>query len=243
MSPGHARILNAGAAFAVAAAIASAAWYAYETLSSHPMKSVRYDGDLDRIPRAELDALSRTIRALEGPSLAKVRAAAVRLPGVRDATVRRRFPDAVEIRLEAHEPLARWDPGRLVSRLGAIYAAPAPGPLPRFQGPEAMAATMAREYPSIAAALGALGKVAELRLSPRGAWQAVLDSGLALELGRDDVAERIARFVAAAPQLAAAGVTPRHVDLRYANGFAVRDGVAPPVATLRTAAPRARGAR
>ena len=59
-------------------------------------------------------------------------------------------------------------------------------------------------------------------LSPRGAWEVLLDSGLSLELGRGDVAPRLERFVAAWPGLAARGVEAKHADLRYANGFALR---------------------
>ena len=67
-----------------------------------------------------------------------------------------------------------------------------------------------------------MGNIAELRLNARGAWQVVLDSGLTLHLGRGDVAARLARFAVAWPQLAARQTEPRHVDLRHANGFALR---------------------
>jgi hypothetical protein len=48
-----------------------------------------------------------------------------------------------------------------------------------------------------------------------------LVSGARLELGTDQVELRLARFIASATQLEAAG-QPQTVDLRYANGFAVR---------------------
>ena len=64
-----------------------------------------------------------------------------------------------------------------------------------------------------------------LVLTPRYAWQLRLANGLSLVLGRDaDVAEkRLERFVAAYEQTVAQ-LPGRHdyVDLRYANGFAVR---------------------
>ena len=62
----------------------------------------------------------------------------------------------------------------------------------------------------------------ELRLSPRGAWQVVLRSGLSLQLGRGDVTARLARFVAAWPRLVEQQPEPHYVDLRYAGGFATR---------------------
>ena len=81
---------------------------------------------------------------------------------------------------------------------------------------------MVAAYPAIAAALAPVAPVAELRLSPRGAWQAVLETGLVLELGRGDVQPRIARFTTAWPQLQAKGIDTKHADLRHANGFALK---------------------
>jgi cell division septal protein FtsQ len=49
-----------------------------------------------------------------------------------------------------------------------------------------------------------------------------LESGLVLEVGRAEIAQRLERFAAAWPQLAAQGVQTAHADLRHANGFALR---------------------
>jgi cell division protein FtsQ len=82
---------------------------------------------------------------------------------------------------------------------------------------------MVSVYPTIARALEPLADpLAELRHSPRGGWQVALESGLVLELGRGDFESRIARFVSAHPHLETQGLAPRHADLRYPNGFAVR---------------------
>jgi cell division protein FtsQ len=144
---------------------------------------------------------------------------------VREASVRREFPDTVEIAFETHDVLARWGDRALVSSRGAVFTAPFTGSLPRFRGPDNAAPVMAAEYPVVANALAPLAAhVTELRLSPRGGWHVVLDSGLELELGRGrgEITPRIARFVAAWPKLAAQGVETKFVDLRHANGFAVR---------------------
>ncbi len=134
-------------------------------------------------------------------SLAAVRDSARRIPWVRDAAVRRRFPAGLEVTLEAHDVLARWNGAVLVSTRGEVFTAPYAGTLPRFVGPDGAADLMARQYLPIARALAPLASpVAELRLSARGAWQVALASGLVLELGRTDMQERIERFVAAWPR-------------------------------------------
>jgi cell division protein FtsQ len=72
--------------------------------------------------------------------------------------------------------------------------------------------------------LAPLGEeIAQISLSPRLAWRVRLKSGTELELGREQVEERVARFVAAYPQSVGAMKRPvNYVDLRYRNGFAVR---------------------
>lgn len=218
------RVLPAAAALAVLAALAGGAWYGLDAVSSQPIRSVVFAGDLTRVARSDLDAFARSVQgaSASGASLAAVRDAARRIAWVRDASVRRRLPDAIEVTIESHEPLARWGEGALVSARGEVFNAQYDGFLPRLKGPEGAAAQMARELPAIGARVQPLASaVTEVRLSPRGAWQVVLESGLTLDLGRGDIHPRLARFIAAWPQLAAQGAT-RHADLRYANGFAMQ---------------------
>ena len=224
MKPGVQKALRIGGGALAVAALAGGAWYAYDAAVSQPIRDVRFMGPTAQLDAAELDAFARTLQAASPrPSLAQVREGARRLAWVRDAAVRRRFPDAIEIRFEVHEALARWNDTSLVSTLGEVFRARTNAELPKFYGPDDGAPGMARQFPVIAHALEPLASpVAELRLSPRGAWQVTLASGLVLDLGRNDIEARLARFAAAWPELAAQGVTTPHADLRYANGFALR---------------------
>ncbi|HEY2628646.1 MAG TPA: cell division protein FtsQ/DivIB [Usitatibacter sp.] len=212
-----------GGALAVAA-LAGGAWYGIDAISSQPIARVELAGDMQRIAAPDLDAFMHAVQGASagGASLEAVREAARKIPWVREATVRRRFPDAVEVTFTTHEPLARWNDAALVSTHGDVFTAPYEGALPRFHGHDESAALMATEYPVIAKALAPLSvQVAELTLSPRGAWQAVLDTGLVLELGRDDLESRLARFAQAWPLVSGKAAETKHADLRYANGFAL----------------------
>jgi len=219
------RVLMGLAGAAAAAALVAAAWLGIDGINEQPVKHVAFSGDVDRIARGDLDALSQSIvgESRSSASLAAMREAARRIPWVREATVRRRFPDAVDISLEAHVPAARWGDAALVSVRGEVFNAQFAGDLPRLRGPEGTSAAMLSQYRALAPAAAPLAaRIVELRLSPRGAWQALLDTGLALELGRVDVAARLARFAAAWPGLDAAARDTRHADLRYGNGFAIQ---------------------
>ena len=218
------RLLRAIMSALTLAALAAGVWYGYEAIANHPVHEVVFSGDLKRVPQGELEALAHSVeRAADGVSLQAVREAALRIPWVREATVRRHSPDAVEVAIVAHEPIARWGEGVLVSREGELFSADFNGKLPRFRGPEGAIAQMTKVYPRLVASLRPLGAIAELRLSPRGSWQVVLESGFELEVGRGELESRIERFIGAYPQLAASGVPLLHADLRHANGFALRN--------------------
>lgn len=156
--------------------------------------------------------------------LARTRAAFEKLPWVRSANIRRQWPDRLDVALEEHVPLARWDSGGIVSTQGELFAASYEGSLPVFAGPAGTAKEIAIQYEYFRASLASVGRVPQqIHVSPRRAWQVRLDGGTVLELGREHVEARLARFVAVYPRaLAPLNRAIDHVDLRYANGFAVR---------------------
>ena len=117
------RLLVALAGGVAVAAMAASAWYGYRAVMAQPVKRVIFAGELDRLRHTDLEALSQAIQAAPAASvtLASVREAAKRVPWVREATVRRRFPDAVEITFAAHEAVARWNDHQLLSRHGEAF--------------------------------------------------------------------------------------------------------------------------
>ena len=158
--------------------------------------------------------------------LAQLQHAFEKLPWVREARVTRRWPDALVVSFAEHVPLARWNDAALVNQQGEVFAAALDAPLPQLAGPLHSSGEVTRAYLAHQQQLAKIGRsVAELKLSPRRAWQVRLDNGMTLEIGREQVAARIARFLTAYAQtLAPLGLGRRadYVDLRYANGFAVR---------------------
>jgi len=111
-----------------------------------------------------------------------------------------------------------------------VFVADWNGELPQFNGPEGQSEVMAARYREWSDMLAPLAlSVRALTLSPRGGWRIAAtgpQGSLTLELGREDPAGRLARFVAAHDRtigaLARSGRSIEQVDLRYRNGFAVR---------------------
>lgn len=224
-APGIVRRVLAGLAAAmVTAAIGAGAFIGYRSVLEQPVARVVYAGELDRLRQADLEALSLAIQqaAPGSVTLESVREAARRVPWVRDASVRRLFPDALEVTLQAHEAFAHWNEDELISTRGEVFAAQDSAALPRLRGPQGSGPAMLAQYRALAAVLAPISPVTELRLSPRGAWMVVLDSGLTLQGGRGDVLARVQRFATAWPRLAADPGDAGFVDLRYPNGFAIR---------------------
>lgn len=220
---------------AAALALAAAAVLAAARLPFFPLRELDVVSPLREVTAMQIEyaagsALSGnffTVR-LEG-----VRAAFEKLSWVRRAEVRRRWPDALELRIEEHVAEARWqqaDGGesRLVNRQGEVFAAASDAGLPLFSGPEGSAAQVLARYREFVPLLASLGRQPQsLSLSPRQAWQLKLDDGLVLDLGREQSAaqagERLQRFVDAYPQAARRlGGRAEVIDLRYPNGFALR---------------------
>ncbi len=163
-------------------------------------------------------------------NLDRARASLERVPWVRRIALRRQWPERLEVMIEEHVPLARWNASALVNDQGEVFAAVYGDELPQFEGPEGRSADMAERYREWSQALAPLALAVEaIRLSPRGGWYLRTrgEGGtLTLELGRDEPAARLARFVAAHGRtlgvLDRAGTRIEHVDLRYRNGFAAR---------------------
>jgi cell division protein FtsQ len=145
------------------------------------------------------------------------------LPWVRKVSVRRHFPWSLEITLEEHVPMARWNSVALVNTHGEVFAGQSSQPLPEFNGEPDTSMQVAGMYVAMSRQLEVLHRsIAQINLSPRFAWQLRLDNGMQLELGGEQMQQRLARFVAVYPySLATMARRANYVDLRYRNGFAV----------------------
>ena len=221
--------------FAAALALGYAATLAVARLPFFPLREVVVAGPLREVTPTQVEYAARNAMAgnFFTVNLEAVRAAFEKLPWVRKAEVRRRWPDGLELALEEHVAAARWKQAdgaesRLVNREGEVFAAASNAWLPLFVGPDGTAPLILAGYEEVLPLLEPIGRQPQsLALSPRQAWQLRLDDGVLLDLGRDQaksrVNERLQRFTAVYRQAterlkARADV----IDLRYPNGYAMR---------------------
>ena len=213
--------------FAAAALLMLAAAVLYVArLPAFSLREVRIAGGLRHVTRDQVEDVVRhqlhdnffTI------DLAATRAAFERLPWVRHANVRRQWPARLDVVLEEHVPFARWNNTALVNTHGEVFQAAYDADLPVFVGPEGAAREIAIQYRYFHRALGTIGETpVQVQVTARRAWQVKLASGPTLELGRESIETRLGRFVALHGRtIGLLGRRIDTVDLRYANGFAVR---------------------
>ena len=204
------------------------------------------EGTVIRTTHEQVEAIAK--RDFRGTfftlDIVRLRHSFEKLPWVRRADVRRQWPDRVDVLIEEHQPLARWGADALVNTQGEVFTAAIDATLPRFNGPTGTSKEVALQYDVFRRDFAAIGREpVQVHLSPRRAWQVRLDNGMTLEVGREQVPARVARFLAVYEQtIVPLGRRVDAVDLRYSNGFAVRiPGLAqmkPPAAAGGAPAPK-----
>ncbi len=166
-------------------------------------------------------------------NLAAVRARVQSLGWVKQASVRRLWPNALAITVVPERAVARWGESALVDASGHIFTPPSLqgfDKLPILHGADAEnTLALFDDFHQASAALSAIGfEIKVFSRNPRGEVAITLAGGTRIELGSKNARGMLARFVTvAAPALGTAIARASTVDMRYPNGFAVgwkRDG-------------------
>ncbi len=195
-------------------------------LPIYPIKHIEVNGELMHVTRDQLKLIAEG--HLHGNfftvDLVQTRDAFQKLPWVRNVSVRRRWPDMLVVQVEEQRELARWDDIALVNTHGEMFHAISDKDLPTFYGPGESVKEIADNYQLYDQLLTPIGmRVNRLSLSARRAWQIGTDKGMVIELGRDQMEQRLKKFVNIYPiALGTQSGFVSYADLRYPNGFAIR---------------------
>ena len=205
-----------------------AAAQAYITLQSIPVQRISVTGELEHTQTEVVQEMVQP--ALAGgflnADLQHIRRQLEGLPWIYEATVRRKWPNALEIHVVEQLPIARWGHDGFLNHEGEVFHSTRIGEwqsLPLLQGPEGTARELVANYQRLVELLAPLGlAVTQLAVDERGQVEAVLAGGMQLIVGSDEFLERMHRFVAIyRTELAARAEDVERVDLRYESGIAV----------------------
>jgi cell division protein FtsQ len=217
--------------------LAALGWW----LLRHPVFAIggiRIDGDTSHNSVAMLRAnvAPRLAGNFFTVDLQRARQAFEAVPWVRQAVVRREFPNRLRVQLQEHQPVALWGAegeSRMVNSFGEVFEAnvgDVDRELPRLAGPEAESAQVLGMYQAVAPLFEPLElAVTQVALTGRGSWTLELDTGAVVELGRgtpEEVLARSERFARTLTQVTSKyGRRPEALvsaDLRHGDGYAVR---------------------
>ncbi len=207
-----------------------------------PTKNIDVVGDLGH---PESDQLAATVARVSTGNIlrvdiTKVVEAAQSLSWVENATIRRKWPDTIEVQVNLRKVRARFNDDEYLDQFGIPFKSPTPidRSLPRLSGPRNSAAEILTAYEAWNEASSRVGlAVKSIWLSERGSWELFVSpirrpderyrsdyssEPIKVILGSGDINDRSKRFL----KLYAELFQPLHekisvIDLRYPDGVSV----------------------
>lgn len=222
------------AALLVVILIAGAAlgWRELHLPGTFPIKVVKVQGQYQYV---SADALKLTLMpyvksGFFNVNIRSAQNALLNIPGVQSASIRRVFPDTVQISIIEQQAIARWDGVGLISSTGVIFTPRLIdlsrfNDLPLFSAETSDIPEILKMYTAVTALLQAVGlKLDALSVDPTGDWQLKTEQGFEIELGSVDMLSRLQAFLQGYKALMESqpGNGLVYVDLRYRKGFAVQ---------------------
>lgn len=186
-------------------------------------------GQLQYASRQELgDAL---VDELQGPfwllNLDRIKDKAEAVAWIDKVEVRRRVPRAIELTIFEQQPIARWHNEGLLNHRGEVFVVDGVetqfSHLPVFYGERQELSAMLKTYSAVYTLLAqAELTVFELKLDRRHSWSMVIDHGVGVQLGRENIMAAVDRLLkvyrlAVLPELNSL----KRIDLRHSRGLAV----------------------
>lgn len=195
---------------------------------SLPIKYVRTEGVFQYLGKNEIKTVLQPLvmTGFFDADMQSIHTAVSTLPWVDTVTVKRIWPDAIDIKIREKKPYARWGKNSLITERGVIFT---PKNIEQFQnltaviGPELQQVKVLEIMKGIKTALADESMaLAEFNVNDRGAWKIKLATGLEILLGRNEQLKKLQRFLKTLAVLKQEQVDVMAVvDLRYPNGYAV----------------------
>jgi cell division protein FtsQ len=222
-----------------AAVVLAAATKAIITVASLPVQRISVTGELEHTQAQAVQDMVQPCLAggFLNADLQQIQRQLEGLPWIYEATVRRKWPNALEIHVVEELPIARWGHDGFLNHEGEVFRSGKSGDwnsLPLLLGPDGSAQSLVAKYQRLVELLAPLNlSVEQLAVDERGQMEAVLAGGMQLNLGGEDFLGRMQRFARIyRTELAARGADVVRVDLRYESGIAVAFSTSSHVAGL-----------
>lgn len=203
-------------------------WLKLTAPGTLPIRTVKITGIYQHIDRKALQkaVLPLVRQGFFGTDVSTLQERISQLAWVNQVDIKRLWPDSLVIHVSEQKAIAKWNENDLLNPQGDVFA---PGKwdisadLPHLWGPVQQQGLALHTYLQLRNVLSPLGiGIRELELTPRQAWRLVLNNGMTVFLGREQVQERLLRFVKVYPHVVGNRVADiAYIDLRYPHGVAV----------------------
>jgi cell division protein FtsQ len=197
-------------------------------LRSKPIKYVRTEGVFQYLGKDEVKTalLPLVSTGFFDADMQAIQQAVANLTWVDSVTVKRIWPDAIDIKVREKTPYARWWDNSLVNMKGEIINPKSMEPfkaLLLLQGPDQQQVKVLEIMKGVKTALADQSLyLEEFSVNDRWAWKIKLTTGMEILLGRKEQLKKLQRFLKTLDALGQERVGAISVvDLRYPNGYAV----------------------
>ncbi len=191
------------------------------------IKNIEIKGDLKYVTKDELELDYSTLLGLNlfSVSVADILTIVESSEWVESAEVRKVWPNTLQVLVHEHTPLAYWGDRQLVST-SAVVIEPKNVPklpLPRLYGPYDSSDVVLEQFGLISQVLASSSlRINTLTLEARGAWSIIFTNGVRVKLGREEILDRLQRFIAVYKSDLSGRIEKiTSVDARYPHGVAV----------------------
>ena len=195
---------------------------------SLPIKYVRTEGEFQYLGKNEIKTALQPLvtTGFFEADMQAIHSVVSTLPWVEAVTVKRIWPDAIDIKVREKKAYARWGQNSLITERGVLFT---PKNMEQFQtltlvtGPENQQVKVLEIMKGIKTALADQSlEMAEFSVNDRWSWKIKLANGLEILLGRNEQLKKLQRFLKTLTVLGQERVEQMAiVDLRYPNGYAV----------------------
>ncbi|HEY8218654.1 MAG TPA: cell division protein FtsQ/DivIB [Methylobacter sp.] len=208
--------------------LAGLAWMAGFGVKRIPIKYVRTEGVFQYLSKDEIKTALQPLvmSSFFDADMQAIHQAVSELAWVDTVSVKRVWPDAIDIKIHEKKPYVRWGQHSLVTARGEIITPKNIDQfkhLPILQGPDQQQLKTLEIMKGVNTALADQSmKMAEFTINDRWAWKIKLTTGLEILLGRNEQLKKLQRFLKTLEVLEQEQVEKiAIVDLRYPNGYAV----------------------
>ncbi len=194
----------------------------------HPIDKIEVAGDLKYVHQDDIEGilakgLQQSFFTID---LDSIREQLLQQPWIKAVAVSRQWPGTLKVQLIEQAAVVRWNQKGLMNAEGRVFEPTEErlvSLLPQLSGPEHKAADVFNQYQDWDQRLSTIGlTIQSLSMESRGAWRIGFTDGWELNLGKQDVEERLERFSTLyTKKLRHEKERIAAVDARYTRGVAV----------------------